>query len=224
MNRKLLLQILKWVVSLSLIAWLYARVDWNDFGSLLAESAPIFLVLSFALITWNTLLCSYKWQLFLRKDDLPRPLGELFVSYWIGHFVSLFLPSNIGGDTYRVYHLGAQTKQGVRSFTSVFADRFSGFLALSLIGLVGAIIGYQFIQNLWVLGVLVVFIGLFGAMLILILDSRIIRFFLDITRLGKVGPFKKAYESFVETFRTYGSDGFLVSKVMLISVLFHLNW
>lgn len=224
MSKKIIVQVLKWAISIGLITWLYSQISWSEFLNMLAGSSPIYLLLAVLVIALNTVFCSYKWKLFLKADSLDQPLGQLTVSYMIGSFFSLFLPSNIGGDSYRIYDLGNRTKQGVRSFTSVFADRFSGFLALSLIGLVGGISGYALLRDKSVIGVLILFLGLFIMMLILIVDPRFVRFCLKISKLDQIHAIVKAHESFVETFHKYGGDWKLISSVMTLSILFHLGY
>ena len=224
MSKKTVIQILKWVVSIGLISLLYSRIKWSEFLAMLTDSSPVYLLLAVVVIAFNTLFCSYKWKLFLKADSLDQPLGQLTVSYMIGSFVSLFLPSNIGGDSYRVYDLGTRTKQGVRSFTSVFADRFSGFLALSLIGLVGGLSGYALLKDKSVIAILVLFLALIVMMLILIIDPRFVRFCLKLSRLDHIGAISKSHQSFVETFQRYGGNWKLVCAVMVLSVLFHLGY
>ena len=224
MSKKTIIQILKWVVSIGLITWLYSQINWSEFLSMLTDSSPIYLLLAVAVIALNTLFCSYKWKLFLKADSLDQPLGQLTISYMIGSFVSLFLPSNIGGDSYRIYDLGTRTKQGVRSFTSVFADRFSGFLALSLIGLIGGLSGYALLQDKSVIAILVLFLALIVMMLILIIDPRLVRFCLKLSKLDRIGAVSKSHQSFVETFQRYGGNWKLVCAVIALSVLFHLGY
>ena len=224
MSKKAAIQILKWVVSIGLITWLYSQISWSEFGSMLTGSSPIYLPLAVVVIAFNTLFCTYKWKLLLKADSLDQPLGQLTVSYMIGSFVSLFLPSNIGGDSYRIYDLGSRTKQGVRSFTSVFADRFSGFLALSIIGLIGGLSGYALLRDKSVILVLLLFLGLILAMLVLIIDPRFVKFCLKITRLDHIGAIAKSHQSFVETFQRYGGNWRLVLSVMLLSAAFHLGY
>ncbi len=110
----------------------------------------------------------------------------------------MFLPSNIGGDSYRVYNVGSKTKEGVRSFTSVFADRFTGFLALVTIGLVGSIMGYAMLKNITIIIIMVGFLGLFVFIIFLIVEQRWAKFLLKVTRMDQIGAITKGYESFVE--------------------------
>ncbi len=50
MNKKTIISILKWVISIGLIAWLYRRVEWNAFLGVIKETSPFFLLAGFGLI------------------------------------------------------------------------------------------------------------------------------------------------------------------------------
>ena len=127
--KKHLTLLAKLLVMTGLLAVLYRHVDFAAFRAALAGLVWGWLPLIYALFLLNTTLSARKWQLLLRADGVRAPLGSLLASYLIGTFFNLFLPSSIGGDSYRVVdasrHGGA-----AKSFASVFADRLTGFLAL----------------------------------------------------------------------------------------------
>jgi glycosyltransferase 2 family protein len=222
--KKRILTIFKVTFSLGLIAWLYSRVEWTEFGVIVGGAQPWFLIPVFLILAGNLWISAWKWKLFLKADDLDQPVSQLFVSYWIGAFLSMFLPSNIGGDGYRIYTLGKETKEGVRSFTSVFAERFAGFVSLAFLGLFGALAGFAFIRSWTVIAVLGAFLGLFLVLLVLLLDARPVLWGLRITRLDRVGPIAKGFLKFTETFRKYGQNRRLMVSALGISLLFHIGY
>jgi uncharacterized protein (TIRG00374 family) len=212
--KKALLQTLKWVLSLGLIAWLYSRVDRDAFVLLLQGARPWMLLPVAAILILNLWISALKWSIFLRADGIHESMPHLFASYWIGSFVSLFLPSNIGGDGYRIYALGKRTKQGMRSFTSVFAERLSGFIALTSLGLVGGILGYALIRSPVVLLVVAAFLGLFSALLLFIFKENWAKRLLALFRMDRIGGITKAHRSIVESFLRYRGNPGLLSSVM----------
>jgi len=223
MTRKLVFKILKWVISLALITWLYSGIDWAAFQKIRSGLRPSYLLVGFAGILLNTALCAEKWRRLLRFDGIHLPFRVLFTSYWIGSFFSLFLPSSIGGDSYRVIDIAKRTGQGTRTFTSVVADRLSGFMALSLVGLVGGIMGYRSIQEASVIWAPLMFFGLFCAFLGLVLDRRIIPWGLRLLKLDRFPKLTTKYDLFADTFRKYAKDQTLLSQVAVLSFLFHAS-
>ena len=76
-------------------------------------------------------VAAWKWQIILRADNVHVPLPRLVASYLVGTFFNIFLPSSIGGDAYRIYDVARDSGRSASSFSSVLADRLSGFLALA---------------------------------------------------------------------------------------------
>lgn len=223
MTRRFVFNILKWIISLVLIIWLYSGIDWTAFQQIRGELRPSYLVIGFAGILLNTALCAEKWRRLLRFDGIHQTFRVLFASYWIGSFFSLFLPSSIGGDSYRVIDIGKRTGQGTRTFTSVVADRLSGFMALSMVGLIGGIMGYQAIGKASVIWAPLLFFGIFCAFLGLVLDRRIIPWGLRLLKLDRFPKLTSKYALFADTFRKYAKDKALLFQVAVLSFLFHAS-
>ncbi len=88
------------------------------------------LAFIFSLYVVSLCLGTLRWRLFLPKVSFQT----LFVTAWIGNFFSNFLPSSIGGDSYRVLALREQV--GFRVVTSaVFLDRMAGVVPIVVVGM-----------------------------------------------------------------------------------------
>ncbi|MBE0584511.1 MAG: flippase-like domain-containing protein, partial [Desulfofustis sp.] len=136
--RRIALVALKLAVSLGLLFLLYRQTPIDQIKALLASIEFAYLPAIGLLLLFNTLISAWKWQLFLRADGVSIGLGDLIMSYMSGTFCNLFLPSNIGGDSYRIYDIARRSRDGARSAASVFADRFSGFIALVILSLLSS--------------------------------------------------------------------------------------
>ena len=137
--RKRLSVVVKLAVSIGLIGLIYRRMPISELKASFAVLQPAWLPLIFGLLLFNTLLSAWKWQMLLRADSIHVPLPQLFGSYWVGTFFNLFMPSSIGGDAYRVYDVARLSANAASSFSSVLADRLSGFVALAAIALLASI-------------------------------------------------------------------------------------
>ena len=104
----------------------------------LSQSSLGYLGVVGCIVLVNIVLSSLKWRILLLSDQINIPLSKLVVSYVIGSFFNVFLPSTIGGDSYRIYDIMRQSGQGVRTAASVFADRLSGFIALTFLSLIAS--------------------------------------------------------------------------------------
>ena len=101
-------------------------------------------------------ISSIRWQLLLHeKSALPR----LFSLYLIGSFFNHLLPGLIGGDAVKAYYLYRDTGKGTSAIASVFMDRYIGFSALMLLGLVAFPFGFHYFRGsylAWVLPLMVI--------------------------------------------------------------------
>jgi uncharacterized protein (TIRG00374 family) len=140
-----------------------------------------------------------------------------------GTFCNLFLPSNIGGDSYRIYDIARQSKEATRSAASVFADRFSGFMALVTLSLFSSAFialqggGVRFLVLPALLS------ALFTAVLFLLLKPGLLRAVLGVTRLDRVGWIERITGKLLLSFSRYGADTTLIVRVMVLSFVFQFS-
>ena len=219
-NRKHMMLALKLLVSALLLVLLYRNTPLQQIAAVLAQSKFVFLLLVGGIILINIGLSALKWRVLLLSDQIDIPLGKLAVSYMIGGFFNLFLPSNIGGDSYRIYDVMRQSGQGARTAASVFADRFSGFIALTIFSLAAsAFVAMRVDQPYLILLPLVVFACLTLALYLLWLKTPVL-WLLRVTRLDRFPRLIGFCEKFFSALGHYGSETGTLVKVMLLSFAF----
>ena len=168
----------------------------------------------------NSSLSSLKWKILLESDGIPLPFFFLLRSYMIGSFMNIFLPSNIGGDIFRVYHVAKKSQDAVKSFASVFMDRASGFVALSVIGFAASLRAVRLIRNekltlflfLVFLIILVCFLGVLNSSV-----QRGIALLLERIRLQKLQDF---FQRFVQSIQVYKKNRRLLIRIFSIAFAF----
>jgi hypothetical protein len=136
-NRKIILNILRILMSILLLALLFSEVSLAELGALVSQFSPRFfllLPLAFAINLWFS---AFKWKLLLRDFGIEEKVGKLFKIYLIGVFFSNFLPSTIGGDGYRFLRLNAEhAGSAERILSSILLERGYGYLATLVVNLV----------------------------------------------------------------------------------------
>ncbi|MCG8369658.1 MAG: flippase-like domain-containing protein [Proteobacteria bacterium] len=135
--KKRLILFAKIAVSVSLLLYLLSIVDLGATVQRLRETKLAYCVAAFFISMLMIFLSSLKWKIILAADGVRSRYPMLLQSYYIGNFISLFLPSGIGGDVYRVYNLSSAGKQVGKVTSSVLFDRLSGLGALLSISLFG---------------------------------------------------------------------------------------
>ncbi|TVS20575.1 MAG: UPF0104 family protein [Planctomycetaceae bacterium] len=222
-NKRKLLFPLRATISMVLLFLLYRRVDINELAMVFRtlHAAPIAGV--FALLLFNTALHAFKWRLLLKSDGIHIPFRSLVATYLAGSFFNMFLPSNIGGDAYRVYDVAQYSKRGVHAFASVLADRISGYMALVIVALAAGVAGRGILPDpiiVWIpaagLAVLCTVVGL-------ALYPRPLWRVLEAPCVHKLYDARPLAAKLLESVRRYRAEPALFVNIMLASFVFQLN-
>jgi glycosyltransferase 2 family protein len=135
---------LKLTVGLALVAWLVWQHGWRKIVACLAGVSPAWFALTVVTYLAGQSLCAWKWGLLAESLGFRRKRRFYWVNYLGGMFCSLFLPTSVGGDVYRVLALAGPNSYKVRgkdrvgATVSVLADRGTGVLAMVWIAALAA--------------------------------------------------------------------------------------
>lgn len=149
----------KLVISATLLAWVFWKVDWSTAWALLESIDMRMVLLYVVLLVFGICISAYKWMLLAAHKGFHYPYKKYFHLYLSGMFINNFLPSFIGGDAYRAYKLGVK-KGDKRSpaFSTVVFDRLTGFWGTSVLIAVFSIFVFDDMRrnSLWLLLVLII--------------------------------------------------------------------
>ncbi len=143
MNKKLMILLLRIVLSAGMLAVLLWRVPDFEAGELVPEWAPgsvLWLLAAVVLTFGSIVLSAVRWQQVLHALDLPTRLRVLIGPYFAGQFVSNVLPSTIGGDVLRAARVSRINGAPERTVASVVIERLTGWLVLPVMSFIGLII------------------------------------------------------------------------------------
>ncbi len=127
--KKHLFTLLKVVVSLGLITYLFTRMDLGQVQFALHTADYLYLLpaaLSFLAAMTNS---AFKWYILLRAQRVNVPFRAILSYTYVGFFFNNFLPANVGGDVMRGYGLARYTERTAEAAVSVIVDRIVGLLA-----------------------------------------------------------------------------------------------
>jgi uncharacterized membrane protein YbhN (UPF0104 family) len=125
---------LRWLSGILLLTLIFGRVDVTGIAAVPAQSLAAGVAAAGALLIVAQALSTARWRLIL-GPGAPR-WSYLFRLYLISSFASLFLPTSIGGDAFRIAALTRRVTPG-SAIASVVLDRMFGTLALGVFLLVG---------------------------------------------------------------------------------------
>ncbi|MFZ2188000.1 MAG: lysylphosphatidylglycerol synthase transmembrane domain-containing protein [Candidatus Moraniibacteriota bacterium] len=134
---------LKLLVSLGLLAWVIFKVEWAQTWVYLQRVQIWQIVLYLSLVIFGMLISSWKWQLLSKFKGIHRPFFDHFKFYLTGAFVNNFMPSFIGGDTYRAFQLGKPEKKYTQAASTVVIDRVTGLIAATILAVVFSLLNLE---------------------------------------------------------------------------------
>ncbi|HEY8535943.1 MAG TPA: lysylphosphatidylglycerol synthase transmembrane domain-containing protein [Vicinamibacterales bacterium] len=137
-TRQPLLFLLKVVVSLTLLAWLFAQLDLASLTAQVARASLPWLIAALAIYLLMILASAWRWQLLLEAQQVALPQRLLVGSFLVATFFNNFLPSNIGGDVVRIRDTTPGAGSVTRATAVVIVDRALGLIALLLLGAIAA--------------------------------------------------------------------------------------
>ncbi|WP_104385190.1 lysylphosphatidylglycerol synthase transmembrane domain-containing protein [Sphingobacterium sp. HMA12] len=139
---KILKNILKIVVTVGALYWVFSKVSLKDLKEAVINSNPIFLFLALLAYSASIFISSSRLLTFLRAIGLDVSEKYNLKLYQLGLFYNLILPGGVGGDGYKIFFLRKRFSiKGRKLFTALFLDRLSGLWALCLI--ISALITYM---------------------------------------------------------------------------------
>lgn len=134
---------LKVLLSVLLLGYLVYKAEPMKIVEVLGQvwynDRMVYLLLATGIYLLATIIYTWRWQILVKACGLQVVTWlDLFRFYLIGLFFNNFLPTSIGGDVFRIYHLIEKSGDRTAGFTSVLTERLLGIastLILTLISL-----------------------------------------------------------------------------------------
>lgn len=152
---------LRIAISVLLLTWVLSGVELTRLGRMVLATNPVPLVVALGLYFSGVIVVgAARWQLLLASQGVSAPLTYLVRSYMVATFFNNVLPTNIGGDVFRITDAARYTDSKTLSSAVIFVDRLIGFAGLFALALGAVAFGGQVVRSLPGLGWL--WIGLSG--------------------------------------------------------------
>ncbi|MDR3559582.1 MAG: lysylphosphatidylglycerol synthase transmembrane domain-containing protein, partial [Candidatus Pacebacteria bacterium] len=150
-----------------------------------------------------------------KYKEINLNFGHFFKFYLAGTFINNFMPSFIGGDTFKAYETGKTDGRYIEAASSVMMDRITGLFAATILAIIFTLLNLK-----TVLG---------SPVLIIVNLAVLLSFSIDITimlvrkkafwsRFKKYFPEK--FVAFMIDLGTYNGDHSVMNKTILLGMLF----
>jgi glycosyltransferase 2 family protein len=137
--------------------------------------------------------------------------------------MNLFLPSNIGGDAYRIADIARRSKRTAGTLASVLADRLTGLTALAVLGMVFGLLSIGYLEEMGILLIPLIAMMLLVGLIAALCQGRLLQYILSrrpTRRMPRVVTFT---QNLIESITQYRSTPKLFSRAMAVSFLFQFN-
>ena len=126
-------------IGVGLIVVLLSRADLGSVVDSLSGASYGYVALACVLVLIAVVLGGPRWRPYLDRLGFEVPIKEAIRLSMIGAFFNAFLPTGIGGDTYRAFMVRRGPGTLSRAFASVVLDRAAGVIGMAAIAVVGVV-------------------------------------------------------------------------------------
>lgn len=135
--------VVKVVLTCGALVWFAWRLHVRQIADSLSHLNPLWFGLALGVYLVGQTFCAWKWSILARPLGFRKPLRFYWTQYLGAMFPSLFLPTSVGGDVFRMLALSESDprKDRAGAMMSVLADRGTGVLAMAGIAALAAATG-----------------------------------------------------------------------------------
>ena len=216
MFKKYIKRILKVIISAAFLFWVIFKVDWLNVLKNFESIRWPFMAAYILAVMIGMLICAYKWKTLANYKEIELPFGDFFKYYLTGTFINNFMPSFIGGDTFKAYETGKAQERYIEAASSVMMDRITGLFGATILTIIFTLLNFR-----QVIGNKVLVIANSLVLLSFLFDIFImkIRHRLFWTRFKKYFPDK--FVAFMIDLGTYNNDRRVFRKVTVLAFVFY---
>lgn len=216
-------QLLKITVSLGLIALLLYRISPGRLLEHLEDIDPGWMAAAVAIFLVSTLLGALQWHFLLSAGGVRMPVAKTISLYFTGLFFSNMLPTNVGGDAYKIYDVVRTGYDPHKVFAITLLDRVIGITGLCLLALAASLILFLSGGSAYLGLYALVFAGCVVPVITLTLSRRIsspVRRALSRIRLWGIGERLELVFSHLGSFRSFPALlGRVIALTLTIQIL-----
>ncbi len=208
--------ILKLIISAFFLFWVIFKVDWlNVLKNFESIKWPFMLAYILAVLL-GMVICAYKWKVLANYKEIELSFGDFFKYYLTGTFINNFMPSFIGGDTFKAYETGKAQNRYLEAASSVMMDRITGLLGATILTIFFTVLNLSHVLGSRTLVIANLLVALSFLVDILIMKLRKKSFW---ARFKKYFPDKVV--AFMIDLGTYNNDSNILRRVTVLSFAFY---
>ncbi len=208
----------KLLFTVFLVAFILWKVNWSEVQVALVNSNLILILIVFGLMNTNIFLSTIKWKILLSIHDIDYSFGDLCRYYYSAFFFNNFLPTNVGGDGYRIFKTFKNPRSKAGAIVAILVERITGILGLLFLGVVASAVvlikgGDKFAKITFLLGLIGIGISIVMGFLIIIKKK--------ISLFKRLESFSAKINKLVSRIGDFRNKNNKIAQIVFISILFH---
>ena len=221
-NKKLILLLLRIIISVSLIVFL-VKTQFKDIRSALeiikSANKPL-LILSLSTHIFGIWITAVRWNTLLVTQKVKLGTSTLTLTVLIGFFFNNFLPTSIGGDVFRTYDAAKKANIPIETSASIIiVERFSGIISTSTYAVIALFLGFTAIGNQSFIIPVIIFFIICIIIAFFILNPSMLRLNKLINRIKFLKKVKEKLANIYFTFLSFKKFKWVLVRVMIYSFL-----
>ncbi|MFH1395147.1 MAG: lysylphosphatidylglycerol synthase transmembrane domain-containing protein [Candidatus Omnitrophota bacterium] len=125
---------------LALLFWIM-RDEIRDIWATIAKCNVNFLILAVFALFADIVMLAFRLTTVFKGENLKVSFKKSLQLTYLGYYFNNFMPSAVGGDIIKAYYASRDSsKEKIRSYASVFMDRFIGLCTLLIIAALALIV------------------------------------------------------------------------------------
>lgn len=216
---------LKVLTTFFLFYLIFKNINFKEIVFLISRANFIYFLLMILIWFPTIYLSTLRWNKILASYNIHITTKKLYLIYLIASFYNNFLPSSIGGDSYKFLRLNTTfNRQKSKILSSIIIERGLGFLSLIFLSLLSTFYNRSLLLKSEVAKLaLFLLLALFLTSILFFFIRKKLAKFLSSSTVNL--PILKQLKNFVEVFVNFQNNkalivGFLVSLILSLLTVF----
>lgn len=213
-NKKVIKTSIKVLFTTLFLWWIFFKVDWPEVIFYLKKIKTYHLIIYVFLYFLGNIVSSRKWQFLAYTKGIRLPFKKYFQYYYSATFVNNFMPSFIGGDAFKSYEVGSDSKKYKAAVSSVVFDRITGLWGAMTLALLFSLFNWKEVSNSVVLQTINI-----GLIVALMMSYLVVKYSSTFNILPS--KISKYFKRAIDEVAGYNKISNVIVKSVLLSFLFN---
>jgi glycosyltransferase 2 family protein len=129
-RHKRLMMVSRFIVAVALLVYLLRSISWQTLLEALTRVHPGSLLIGLIIGSSGVVLSAYQWWGLLRAENIRFDLVDLIKLYMVGVTFNHFLPTGMGGDAFKAFYVGRESRNSIGATSAAMLCRMTGFIGM----------------------------------------------------------------------------------------------